>query len=56
VPAIRRASPNEVTYAQMRAGIDFDEDELMPGEEADRARPATSDPEEQMVADDRTEA
>lgn len=40
--------------AQMIAGVDFDEDEYMPGEEADRAR-APADPDEQLTTQQRME-
>jgi hypothetical protein len=43
-----RRGPNELTYEQMQEGVDFDEDELAPGEEADRAR-QPSDPREQLI-------
>lgn len=49
-----RGSPHEVTYRQMEQGIDFDEDELLPGEEAARAA-KPGDPKEQLVTDERRE-
>jgi hypothetical protein len=43
----KRPSPNEVTIQQLQQGIDFDEDEGMPGDEASRAR-QPQDPEEHI--------